>query len=1371
MNSSSSPPVRDSTGSPRSRIGPSSTNVMGTAADDDYSASNSPTKENDSPFDSDIKRTSLTLTSPATSAPPTRSPLSWQRRPPSQASERPKSRPLSVVAAENAAARSNPASSEPTSAAEQTPSRDQIAQTLAGKDPAFFRQTADRGQSSAAYRRNQVEDPDTMDLSTTRAQLPGMETPKEKFPESPLNLSSAQRLEPPTGEDENALPGSQSVTSPGGRTSPTRARSPTKGMGGFVQSAMMKRSDSVKRWSVTSPIGLQRADSSVANRNSLEQSQRTGPSRPGSRLGGPNRDGSTTPTSRPTSSHEKESETRTEPQEDADKPSPPTSPSKTMDPRRWSPTKSSSWLEAALNKPESPKPMAAPPPPNQPAWMVELNKAKAQKATSGSVDLGRAPTTARKHEVKTGGLMRSTPMGSAAQQSSFKGFRGASSAAGDAPASTATASPASVRSSLTKANRPDQETPGTDDAARRPSVSGAPRTKPETPPKKDFRTSLKARTPVPDSDGAGGQQGDELKSVFGNLRRTKTQNFVAPDELKGNILRGKAALNVTGGPKKTDRVDEFKDAILKKKDDFQKAQQDGRGIVRTAPSNTDAPVPEGLAKRMEMNRTGTISRRDSATPNVPSESAGKPVELSRSSALPTNSERESVGLISLSTPKAKSSPALVSAVKPEKEAPAAMPTLQRETSEPSRLQSKPSLGGGLANRFNPALAGMLARGPPGATSNASGASNSASTKTEEPSGPSPQLTHMTKNRARGPRRKAPTSTAPPSEEPVKPVVEQPAPVQPKPTPFIPSTPASQKMKAASPKPAVAPKPQPISIETKRTAEQVISLVDSARSNRDPVTKPAGQAINFGDATPKTRPRSPTKIHEQVAAMAAKAQQGAGPKDDVESQPSSPRKLDMKRMSRFLDEQSQASQASQATPKVEKIPSPTRSQPIEPTKRSTNDRVDSERGVLAKSVPAPLGGAGLGLSQVASRGQPSAAQSATSESPRPRSQSRGARPLPLTPKPGMSSPQISTPARSPTKYGAEVSDILNNFFGSERPERRYRADAAEILMYRPVAGARVSTQRVQLFQISGDGKKVPVPQHNERVLFEREMYLCPHAFTNESGKKVTEVYFWAGDEVPEATADDAHLFVQREARAVGGKLVKLRQGKETPEFLQALGGIVIIRRGSSNKYDSLAPNMLCGRRYLGQVVFDEVDFSPVSLCSGFPYLVTQQGKCFLWKGKGCNVDELSCARLIGMDLALMGELMEIEDGSEPSHFWDIFSGAASRLHSADHWRLKPNYDKYCGRLFYSNPADRKQVSLRRPCPLVLLFRLEMGHWRAMANHVTRSSRFPPSAKPICCPATSTSSMPSSRCTSSWGHGRSTSTRLSTTASTSRRSTPS
>lgn len=470
-------------------------------------------------------------------------------------------------------------------------------------------------------------------------------------------------------------------------------------------------------------------------------------------------------------------------------------------------------------------------------------------------------------------------------------------------------------------------------------------------------------------------------------------------------------------------------------------------------------------------------------------------------------------------------------------------------------------------------------------------------------------------------------------------------------------------------------------------------------------KPAGERISLVDSSaPKTRPRSPTKVHEQVAALAAKSQQASKPEANTDpvSQPSSPKKLDLKRMSKFLDEQGQP-----AAPK----PELEKSLPPSPIKNRFSDlggksapkpTAKDDPFVSSGSTSALLSDVSAGLAQVATPNpKPVAVNEAKFEpEKKPQVPPKGARPLPAPPReseaktpPRQISPRPRSPAKSPTKYGLEVAAILAEFFGPERPKHKYTADAADILMRRPSNGSPIQTQSAQLFQILDSGKKTPVPTHYERVLFEREMYLCPHTFTNGAGKKVKELYFWAGDEVPESTAEDTHLFAAREARAFGGKLVQLSQGKETPEFLQALGGIVIIRRGSSNKYDSLASNILCGRRYLGQVVFDEVDFAPTSLCSGFPYLINQQGKCYLWKGKGSDVDELSCARLVGMDLALMGELSEIEEGSEPPHFWGLFGGG-SRAQSADHWRLKPNYERYAGRLFVANGAGeghKNQVS--------------------------------------------------------------------------------
>ncbi|KAH7329388.1 hypothetical protein B0I35DRAFT_44148 [Stachybotrys elegans] len=374
----------------------------------------SPTKENQPPLEHESK----------TAGPPTASsrasPLAWQRRPNSRGS----GRPLSMVAAQNATQRSLTGSQEPHSATEQTFSRDQIAQSLGSKDPAWFRQTADRGIGSAAYRKNQVEDNDRLDMSSVKAQLPGMSASNDNHLSQPdrapaqLRLASPEPLVPAV-EATESRPTSDATDAPTGRTSPIRTTSPTKGMGGFVQSAMMKRSDSVKRWSVVSPPGLTRADTVTSGRAPLERNV-TG--------------GASLSTSRPVSrqgekDQEPEIAAQEEPVRQSAEPSPrkvsnedaelPISPSKTMDSRRWSPTKTS-WLESALNKPESPKPGSKPAMPSQPSWRVDL-KNKTERSNTPDSEASRGAAFSHRHQVSIGGLMRSSPMGAAARNTTGLG--------------------------------------------------------------------------------------------------------------------------------------------------------------------------------------------------------------------------------------------------------------------------------------------------------------------------------------------------------------------------------------------------------------------------------------------------------------------------------------------------------------------------------------------------------------------------------------------------------------------------------------------------------------------------------------------------------------------------------------------------------------------------------------------------------------------------------------------------------------------------------------------------------------------------------------------------------------------------------------
>lgn len=485
-----------------------------------------------------------------------------------------------------------------------------------------------------------------------------------------------------------------------GRISPERERpvSPTKGMGGFVLSASLKRSDSVsKRWSTQTPPTLNRQSSSLSNRGSAVAGFGTlsKMERPTSL----SREQSAEPLSRPQSSssnvtmkglgidaapkdefvrpalpnrHSRSKSVHStfsnkDQNEDGDRPS---SPSK-----RFNPTKSS-WLENALNKPESPKPMA-PASPQQPAWMAELNRAKQQR---GSVDLGKGsplgtpfgeklgsrPTSPIKDvQLRPVALRKSTldspkvdspkldsPKLDALKldSSKFDPFaKDESKESQPSPSlmpavelkpssplkeevktldearsvqNTPAVKPASidVQPAKTAAPKSELETPVEAPKDKEAVPSPAPsksvlsrfppavKPKPDTPPKKDFRAGLKSRQ-TPTTDSPKSQAQSELANVFGKLRKAETKNYVAPDVLKANIVGGKNALNVTGGPKPTIRRDEFRESLKEKRSSMiEKVQEEGSVLKRSESISKPTVIPEAIAVRGRLDRSKSISK-------------------------------------------------------------------------------------------------------------------------------------------------------------------------------------------------------------------------------------------------------------------------------------------------------------------------------------------------------------------------------------------------------------------------------------------------------------------------------------------------------------------------------------------------------------------------------------------------------------------------------------------------------------------------------------------------------------------------------------------------------------------------------------------
>ncbi|KZM20357.1 hypothetical protein ST47_g8529 [Ascochyta rabiei] len=1430
--------------------------------------------------------------------------LSWKQRPQSGSIRR----PMSVASSFD---RPGSRDASTPSSPERPASRAHIAASLGAKDPAYFRQTADRGLGSAAYRRSDEDNASDAGSLSGRRQLPGMARdstvsrdstastrepelatpPTESAPSSrptsrggsmrgstatsnrfsaATSLSggetdaAATRSPLPTLDSHKFTPPSESGTageggdtagstrgplmSPTqGRISPERERpvSPTKGMGGFVLSASLKRSDSVsKRWSTQAPPTLSRQSSTLSNRGSAMAGfgSHSRMERPTSL----SREQSAEPLSRPQSSssnitmkglgidtapkdefvrpalpnrHSRSKSVHStfsnkDQSEDGDRPS---SPSK-----RFNPTKSS-WLENALNKPESPK-LMAPASPQQPAWMAELSRAKQQR---GSVDLGKAsplgtpfgeklgsrpsspikevqlrPVALRKSTLDSPKLESPKLDALKLDSSKFDPFAKEESKETQASSSlepavelkpssplkeeikpleevenveeskpaeeTAPADSEPVKTALPK---PEPETaveaPQKDkEAAPSPAPSKsvlsrfppAVKPKPDTPPKKDFRAGLKSRQ-TPTTDAPKSQAQSELQNVFGKLRKAETKNFVAPDVFKSNIVGGKNALNVTGGPKPTVRRDEFRESLKEKRSSMlEKAQEEGSALKRSESISKPTDVPEAIAVRGRLDRSKSISKFP--PPAKEEEKKVVPEALARKKSL-RGVERPNLNQ------------------KDEKPASPAPLFAKKDSSKPNKL----------ADRFNPALAGMLARGPPPLATEKSTTSVGDSSPTrpaqEEPSGPAPELTHMTKGRARGPKRRTPAAkkSAPepevapeeipekvnatvaavplvkpkhilPSSEPPKangtseesPVTNRPVrnsigekpttPAKPRqisakfdkaPTPEVAKKPLSIDLEKRVSGTQSIPKqsPRPESIGTPKTASPSVPkkserITSGAYNTAQPLPKPESIRSPSITSIKSPMPTSPSPSPSVASSRFSRPLPTPPPKEspkpaalreiptpNAEVSPvkdeSSPQKLgfsSVKNATALWGRQSTpSSPAPLRTKSPIKLPTQAdekaamkdaglvRSPEPEPEPEPKPESPARPESLTSKPLPpAPLQpkpkptGLGFSLGGFGSFGS----SVSRSREPSPRL----SKDLPMSPPRSADRSQPDTPKAAPAPAAPKHDGLFAEFFDEapltegQLPES---IDVVQVLHSPPYdlgSSGKIRTQKQQIQEITGDGKMLSIPAHEQHVLFQDSMYVCTHVYSDSKGAKNIDVYLWAGNSVAESNIEDAQLFARNHAKQNQARLLVLRQGNEPPNFFDALGGIVITRRGSKPASKQF---MLCGRRHLGHLAFDEVDFALKSFCSAFVYLIsTEAGKVHLWKGRGCSAEELSGARLMGMDLAPTGDFQEIDEGSEPSHLIDIFPPNITKgpaiPRSADHWRYKATSDRYRARLY-------------------------------------------------------------------------------------------
>lgn len=1105
-----------------------------------------------------------------------------------------------------------------------------------------------------------------------------------------------------------------------------------------------------KRGSVSrdgSPVSSSRPGSSHSNATLTQSGMETGRLNSASLAAGSKPDFDESGFAKPALPPLKRSPTITSSHEGADKPisdnATPASPSK-----KWSPTKAS-WLENAIKKPDSPKPKLTPP--TQPNWMISRTKGKQEKESldleqdcglqeMASVDLVRLPlsdTHVKPHSVPllpkpSNGVLTTEPavrkpetvneMRNLMPESKKGNEVHNQSGSRQLTPLTPKRNPSPPRKETKPAYREKTTSSPvlTNNARTEPRFESPSTTEPvsQTPPQKDFRSNLKSRRA---SAGKDSKEEIEFKSVFGKLKRTQTQNYIAPDELKDNILRGKAGLATTGGPKKTEHKDEFKESLLKQREAIKAGispKVPPKPSSKSFSNDRKSPVPEAIVKKEGLTRSK--SGLDGGESRIRSEPDN-----------PVHNKESNLGK------------------KNEKEKPKSF--LDKQIIS---RQKEVAADRGSADPFTSALAGLLSRGPPPLLSGAkpsapmapshvaNGISSSITAGDTESDGR--PLIHITKSRARGPKRRLPVfekqnDTTDEGASSLNRPVEMKLPK----TRARKSSTEDQSRVSSQTRDRSAPRPlanisnnnnrkpsQPLT--PRKPSTNVTPLVEAKPTSpiskpfiQDILTKPAttsptikpkaamptGDALAIKRSTPSDQPiqvlaAKPPRVGEPLPNPPAHVPIQKSDHPTQEAIPKTPASL-------------KAVAATWGKPLASDLARPAETNsPVKPLGRRAENIPHAEVSAGNEGKAKPIG---LGIETTSRESQRVAPLDRNLPSPPIKSpqlsHSPKSPPLPGK-KPASIGNRISSVRSLPqgtsqtdnfANYSAPlVSNVLGSYIGeipSSCPNISIGTQAVLASSSSNDGSNKIKTLRKQIWEITGHGKSIPVPSHQEHILFENSLYLCTHVFGTLAGTRTTEVYLWCGSGVAESAADDAQIFARKVAKEHNGKLLILQQGKETSNFFQALGGIVITRRGSSSRGESpsksAATYMLCGRRHVGQIAFDEVDYSTRSLCKAFPFLISARfGKFYLWKGVGSGVDELGCARLIGMDLGLAGEIEEVDDGHEPDGFWEALPGGK---HGAatdfQHWHLRPACEKYVTRLFGvevepSRPKSSSSFTWRR-----------------------------------------------------------------------------
>ncbi|KAA1472849.1 hypothetical protein DENSPDRAFT_778865 [Dentipellis sp. KUC8613] len=255
------------------------------------------------------------------------------------------------------------------------------------------------------------------------------------------------------------------------------------------------------------------------------------------------------------------------------------------------------------------------------------------------------------------------------------------------------------------------------------------------------------------------------------------------------------------------------------------------------------------------------------------------------------------------------------------------------------------------------------------------------------------------------------------------------------------------------------------------------------------------------------------------------------------------------------------------------------------------------------------------------------------------------------------------------------------------------DVERILVFEPakyIPNPDVYSISVEVLSIVGFNATLLNSDTN--IFYESELLIIVHRFkVISNGLVATRMWSWRGKS-NEASEREARK-IDNLAKHYRTTLIHLVQCCEPPELIVLLGGQLIIRQGFRSHWSSENTTMHLVRAMDDVVIIDEHNFVLSSLCSGFSYVLIILGTVYVWEGRGSIQKEkeaaLAYAKVLGGDNCQSVQLREGQNDTD-----DILRIMLGDSHyaQADYWKWRPVTENKTTRLWR---IDADQGDLATP----------------------------------------------------------------------------